>query len=248
LESLGIFFAIDLETIGYLGYVHGYHHEVNAVPIGALDKLILSLCFCDACRSAGERSGIHMDALQETLRNILLPRLRCDGASKNPEDTEHVATLLALMPELQALFNLRCNTVTKLVSHLRQECRRAELAVFTSSFVGAPSNIWMEGISLPAVKDFAESCVLLSYGSDSAAANNDLLLCMALVGDPNKLDLALNLGLPVTPTLAIASERVEYALERGIRKFSFFNYGFLGETRLMWVRQLSRQIQNYTKP
>ena len=38
IESLGVFDTLDLETIGYLGYDHGYHHEVTAVPAGVLER------------------------------------------------------------------------------------------------------------------------------------------------------------------------------------------------------------------
>jgi hypothetical protein len=245
IESTGVFQAIDLESIGYLGYFHGYHHEVNAVPLGPLEKFILSLCFCHGCESSAEKAGIRVDALKKTLKKIVAQRWACDDASTtDPQNSEQVSTLLALIPEMLAFIGVRCATITKLLARLRQECRHSELNIFTSSFVGSPSNVWMEGVNLRAIRDLVDCCVLLGYSSDLDLVNTDLLFCLSLIEDSTKLNLALNLGLPFTPSLASASAIVQFGLEQGLRKFVFFNYGFLGHGRLKWVRKLSAQIND----
>src|SRR5262245_22539066 len=64
LAQLEVFETLDLESIGYLGFDHGYHHEVTAVPAGPLERFLLSLCFCPACLDAGARAGIAMEPLR----------------------------------------------------------------------------------------------------------------------------------------------------------------------------------------
>jgi hypothetical protein len=49
----------------------------------------------------------------------------------------------------------------------------------------------------------------------------------------------LNLGLPVTATFAQAAAQVDYARRHGVRRFSFFNFGLLGESRLRWIQDLA---------
>jgi len=238
-----VFGSVDLESIGYLGYVHGYHHEVNAIPLGLLEKFLLSLCFCDGCQASAARAGIRIHVLRKTLQGILGKRFSCDHATaKDPQNAEQISTLLALLPELQGLVALRCATISAIVARIREACPHLKLNGFTSSFVGSPSNIWMEGINLSSMKDLLDRIVLLAYGSDPDAVNTDLLMCLSLVEDPAKLVLALNLGLPSTPSLAGASAIVRFAREQKLGEFAFFNYGFLGEGRLRWVSALASYI------
>ena len=243
LATLNVFETLDLETIGYLGYHHGHHHEVTAVPAGPLEHLLLSLCFCEACVEAGARTGIPMEPLRLELRALLLEKVRCDDAGSGPPDNmEQVATLLALSEPLQQLVRLRLDTVSSLVRQIRDAIGNVRLSLFTSSFVGSPSNIWMEGVSLHELRDVADVFHLLAYTPDTDRVNADLVFCRAQVEDPARLNLTLNLGLPVTPTLGDAMAKIEFAWRQGVRRFSFFNYGFLGEGRLGWLREIAAAL------
>jgi hypothetical protein len=241
LASLGFFAGIDLETIGYLGYFHGHHHEVTAVPLGLAEKFLLSLCFCDACRSAGSDRGIDVDRVACQARRFLARRLQSDDASSgNVDEAEHLSTLLILYPAFQELIRLRLDTVTELVKRLKREAGGTSLAAFTSSFVGSPSNIWMEGVSPAAIKELVSCFHLLAYASEVEAANSDLAFFLAMIEDSSLVNLTINLGLPLTKSFAEAAAKVDYGRNQGVRRFSFFNYSFLGEGRLRWIRELAR--------
>jgi hypothetical protein len=79
---------------------------------------------------------------------------------------------------------------------------------------------------------------MLAYTPDTDAVNADVDFCLSLL-PPEKLNLTLNLGLPVSPTFAHVQSKIDYARKQGITRFSFFNYGFLGKVRLAWLKQLS---------
>ena len=118
--SLGVFDIIDLETIGYLGYFHGHHHEVTAVPAGPLENFLLSLCFCDACRAMGDAAGIDVNGLIGLLRSVLLRKLRSDDAcGSHPDNYEQLTTLLALSPALQNFLRVRMETINTLLRRIR---------------------------------------------------------------------------------------------------------------------------------
>jgi hypothetical protein len=36
--------------------------------------------------------------------------------------------------------------------------------------------------------------------------------------------------------------KIEFAWRQGVRRFSFFNYGFLGSGRLSWLREISAAL------
>jgi len=156
---------------------------------------------------------------------------------------EQLATLLALSEPLQQLVRLRVEKVTSLVLEIREAVGDVKLSAFTSSFVGSPSNIWMEGLSLPELRDIVDVFHLLAYTSDTDRVNDDLVFCRAQVHDPARLNLTLNLGLPVTPALGHALGKIEFAWRQGVRRFSFFNYGFLGAGRLAWVREIASALR-----
>ena len=37
--------------------------------------------------------------------------------------------------------------------------------------------------------------------------------------------------------------KIEFAWRQGVRHFSFFNYGFLGEGRLAWLREIAAMLR-----
>ncbi|HEY1241418.1 MAG TPA: hypothetical protein VGF16_12725 [Bryobacteraceae bacterium] len=244
IERAGVFRALDLETIGYLGYFHGHHHEVTAAPVGVLETFLLSLCFCEACRSAGEQAGIAVEPLRCSLCRLLETRLGNDDASAfHPANTEQLLTSIALSEPLQQLIRVRTGIVTDLVRNIRAQWTDADLAVFTSSFVGSPSNIWMEGVSMPDLRGVADVFQLLAYSSDPDTVKSDLLFCRTQIEDPAQMNLTLNLGLPVTPTLGHAMAIAEFAWRQGVRRFAFFNYGLLGPGRLRWIREIAQALR-----
>ncbi len=190
----------------------------------------------------GDAAGIDVNGLIGLLRSVLLRKLRSDDAcGSHPDNYEQLTTLLALSPALQNFLRVRMETINTLLRRIRGAVG-AKLAVFTSSFVGSPSNIWMEGVCLGEAQDFVDSINLLAYTADSDAFNSDLVFTCSLVRDPAMLNVTLNLGLPITPTLEHAIAKIDYAWSQGIRRFSFFNYGFLGEARLGWLKKIAGLI------
>ena len=244
LAATGHFDTLDLETIGYLGYFHGHHHEVSAAPCGPFAQFLLSLCFCEACTGAARGAGIEVVSLQQYLRDLLAARFAADDASAaHPDDAEQIATLLALVPDLAEFVRVRMSIVSALVKEIRSAVQRLHLSIFTSSFVGSPSNIWMEGVSLPQLKQTVDIVHLLAYTADSNRVNTDVVFCKSQIADPARLCLTLNLGLPITPTLGHAMSKIDFAWEQGVRRFAFFNYGFLGPRRLAWVGEIARELR-----
>ena len=243
IRALGRFDSLDLETIGYLGYKHGYHHEVTAIPIGTLESFLLSLCFCDACRILGEQDGIEMAALRRELQQLVTAKLTSDDSTGcHPDNAEQLTTLIALSEPLQQMIRVRLKNVSGLVGEIRSAFRGG-LRIFSSSFVGSPSNIWMEGISLPNLRHTADVFQLLAYSENTDIVNSDLLFCLSQVQDASRLNLTLNLGLPITPTLGHAQAKIDFAWRQGVRSFAFFNYGLLGSARLKWIREISQALR-----
>lgn len=100
----------------------------------------------------------------------------------------------------------------------------------------------MEGVSLRTLRETVDSFHLLAYTPDTNIVNDDLLYCLSEVADPARLNLTLNLGLPITPSLGDALAKIQFARAHGVRRFSFFNYGFLGSGRLDWIARIAEAV------
>jgi hypothetical protein len=241
MQSAGAFRALDLETIGFLGYFHGHHHEVTAIPCGPLETFLLSLCFCEECRAAGEQDGVAMELLRTDLCRTLVTKFEHDDAEAG--GIEQLLTFVALSEPLQQLIRVRMRTVTTLVREIRRIWREGELTVFTSSFVGCPSNIWMEGVSIAELEQVVDVIQLLAYSKDVSAVNADLAFCRTQLRDMRRVNLTMNLGAAATPTLGHAGQVAEFAWRQGVRRFAFFNYGLLGPMRLGWIGEIARTLR-----
>ena len=75
--------VIELESPGFMGFVHGFHHEKDGVGLTAEDDFLLSLCFCDACKERAATAGINADRVQLTVRRWIAEflRTRASGAA-----------------------------------------------------------------------------------------------------------------------------------------------------------------------
>src|SRR5207244_3462911 len=82
IASTGHFDTLDLETIGYLGYFHGHHHEVSAAPCGPLAHYRRSRCSCEACPRGASHAGLPIFCRQQYLRDLLTARFEADDAGR----------------------------------------------------------------------------------------------------------------------------------------------------------------------
>lgn len=60
--------AVQLESAGFMGFAHEFHHEKDGVGLTAEDDFLMALCFCDACLERASRAGVDGGAAQRTVR------------------------------------------------------------------------------------------------------------------------------------------------------------------------------------
>lgn len=69
--------TIELESFGWLGHRHNSHHDKNSFAAEPRSDLLLSLCFCEACRLGMQnqkiegRDGIDVEALRQGVQRLL---------------------------------------------------------------------------------------------------------------------------------------------------------------------------------
>jgi hypothetical protein len=247
LAATGLFEAVQLESVGYLGYRHGHHHEMELVRNGPLEDVLLSLCFCRHCRTAARGDGIDADALRQRVGAELRRRWQHDEVST---DVEEIAAAVDADEELAGLLAVRQRAVTALVELAVDRCRSHGVELHTMAAVFAPTlreSAWVEGADLASWASHVDRFVVLGYRTGGPVDRRwiDAELARALAHWPaQRVVLGLNLGPGHIPDRATAVEHAGRAAAAGIRSLSVYHYGMLGDARLGWVSTLRERLRN----
>lgn len=242
-----IFGAVQLESVGYLGYRHFHHHEAEYVGHGPLEELLLSLCFCDGCMSGARNEGIPISGLRAAISRELERRWRDDILSMSVDE---VREALANDDDLRALISFRQATVTSLVASLAAQCRdeNTELHAFSAIFPPTlEQSTWIEGTDFAAWPRFLDRLIVFGYtagGPGAAKVGEDWTRAeLEYAGryfDRSQISVVLNLAPTYLQTLDDAKRRFSTISQMGFGDLSITNYGMLSETRLEWVSELRK--------
>ncbi|GAB0116708.1 hypothetical protein [Acidisoma sp. 7E03] len=225
--------AVELETIGFMGYAHGLHHEKDGVGLSAEDDLLLSLCFCPHCRAGAAQAGVDVEAAAETARIWLresfdqavpsprLPTLLTDGLSA-----------FAPWPALHAFLLWRQVPVMSLIAAVRQSAH-PDSAVYVIDLAAG----WLGGIDLAGLRSVCDGLILCAYDIDVPAITRQTAEARHLLGPDRYLGTALRVFYPEVSSSGQLEARVKAAAEAGATGVNFYNYGLIPSSRLDWVRQ-----------
>ncbi|MCL5257298.1 MAG: hypothetical protein M1319_05825 [Chloroflexi bacterium] len=248
LVSRGCFLAIDLESPGFAPFTHGHHHELTGVSHGPFEDLLMSLCFCDRCLKRAQEDGIDAEKLRADVSSILLKRFNSDTYWPEParDNLDELCSLVISRPDLYQFLRLRSETVTSLVGDVKKQAigdSGVRLAVTAATFSKPVANAWIEGEDLKTLAGVVDEVIALAYFKEIEKVMADVDFCTTLVGDPGKIVLGQSLLVQGATSLDNALAKIRATLDRGISKYSFYNYGFIGEGRRSWLGPISQAIR-----
>ncbi len=228
--------GLSLETPGFLPPVHGYHHEFGLVrPNAWLDNL-LGLCFCTHCLERAGAAGLDGPGLRDrTVRDI---NAYLAGHTDYPEDMAEAFWLADTTTdrELAAYLELRCGTVTSLVGEIR-DVMRSDVALAVIPSVARPTaNAWYEGSDLGALARTAgclEACFYEPSVDRIAAELADISRRIAGAGTLRGI---LRPSWPDLETSSELRDAVRLLGRGGVDGISFYNWGFLRQRNLAFLR------------
>lgn len=236
--------ALDVESIGFHGLRHGHHHELVGISWGAVEEFLIGLCFCPSCIERAGAAGLDGEAIRAAVAAVLDARFRSEAVMPNdePAGEGQVVSLLTQWDDLREYVQVRLDTVTSLVASLKQDAlagTKTALALTASTFQRGAQNAWLEGMDLRALAKAADEVIILSYFTDPVAVRGDVRFGVECVEDPDRLVVGMSLLAQGTTSEANLVEKVAAARDAGASKFSFYNYGFVSEARLGWLRALA---------
>lgn len=221
---------IELESPGFMGFAHEYHHEKDGVGLTPEDDFLLSLCFCPACEARAARSGVALAPARALVRGWIAETCAAETPRRRFPDfpAAGLDTFLP-WPELHAFLAWRAEPVTSLVAELREACHPDTRLLAIDLKEG-----WLGGSDLPALARAGDGLILCAYDMEAEAVVD--LLATGRAAAPGKfLGLGFRLFHPEMPSARTFAEKVRPALAAdGV---NFYNYGLVPKARLAWIAQ-----------
>jgi hypothetical protein len=242
--------ALELETVCYLPFAHGYHHERSHYRYSPAAEFLLGLCFCDHCGDGARREGVDIGGLERDVRIALTSIL--DGEPSAIDETPLTESAIGSLfsGRLGGLLAARRHVVSTLVAEVVGSVRDTGDVPVTfmdwsgglrgyasgdAEAEGAMSRAWQDGVDLGAVVSATDGLLVLGYTHDRASYEADLARYRGLVPAGTELSVAVR---PMVPDCATRDEvvaRTAFAQEQGVAWIEYYHYGLMRLENLRWA-------------
>jgi len=226
--------AVDLESVGFGAFQHGFHHEFYALNIGPYQDLLLALCFCPHCELEAQEAGVDAKAVKQAVRRELDAFFA--GELPAPPEGELSGTLLE-DKQFGAYLKTRTRAVTSLLTAVRSGLADGVELHAIPSLVTPAARAWVEGADLGQLSDPCDALTLLGYYQDPQQITADLALATGEVRGRCGLRMALRAYPPDAPDAANLVAKAVRAREGGASACVFYNYGHISAKSLQWVAE-----------
>lgn len=200
-------------------------------------QLLLSWCFCSACQiTIG--TGVDWDLFRQEMQAEIKRLLTYESTA--PDHMVELTTYLTDHPLLARLIKIRGEALKTSMTDLVSTFPSLPMAPLLMPYDQRIEFSWIEGMT--ADPQQLGDVIALSY-STPALIQHDLTWLSTQRGwDPARVIVGQSLIANVVSSWDEAKIRVEVALDLGFRRFCFYNYGLLNQTRWQWLENLSSLI------
>jgi len=224
--------VVQLESPGFMGYYHEYHHEKDGVGLTPEDDFLLSLCFCDACVQRAGLAKVDAKAAQRTVRAwIEESAARPVPAARWPDFAQRGADIFRDHPEVEAYVLWRFEPVTSLMADIRAAADPASRIEVIDSNDG-----WRSGSDLAAFARICDGVLLCAYDRTPATVGADVAAVRTMLPAQYRLGVGMRLFYPEMKGARDIVERTRAAIDAGACEMHYYNYGLVPAARLDWVR------------
>ncbi|MWV41985.1 hypothetical protein [Natrialba sp. INN-245] len=225
---------IDLESIGYptAFHPHGetYGHLKNFAATDDVSRVLLSQCFCEACR---ERADVDLEATAQLVRDLLSRSL--NGVTE-PQETS-ITDLVDEHLRLADLLAFRQETITQLVSSLAGSSGDVPLNYYVADGLGrgVDDGRWA-GVDLERLAPHLDSVTALYYSDDTAMTDGRVRRLRDRTG------IRTEAGITVDPSLWADEsewmEAVDAVLEEEPAAVHVYNHSLMTDHHVDWLRRV----------
>jgi hypothetical protein len=224
--------AVQLESAGFMGFAHEFHHEKDGVGLMPEDDFLMALCFCDACLARAAQAGVDGEAARRKVRRwIVETSERAVPAPRWSDFTAQGPDVFATHPEVHAYVFWRFEPVTSLAAAIREAAHPS-----SKIHVLDIGNGWLCGADLAALARATDGVVMCAYDRSPEAVAVDLAAARAAVGADRFLGTGMRVFYPEMRGPDDLVMRARAAAGAGVEEINFYNYGLIPAARLDWVR------------
>jgi hypothetical protein len=251
------------ESVCFMPFDHGYHHERTLVPISATVKYLLSLCFCPHCVRAAAARGVAVTALQTFVRDETEQAL--NGAPSAVDGVPLTRDAVAALAggEMAGLLAAREDTIASLIGELVEASGTVPLHVMEWSgglrAVGGGMEVggisgtvcdraWQDGVDIPRVAGQCRGLSVLGYVRDPAVLRAEIGDYRAILPPGLPLSVAVR---PMPPDCASAADvagQLRALHDAGAAAADYYHYGFMRLSNLGWIGEARKLLAREDRP
>jgi hypothetical protein len=238
------------ESVCFMPFDHGYHHERSMVPLTPPVKFMLSLCFCPYCRKAGEAAGVAVGSLAAFVRREVDLALNGRPSAVGGVEVEREAIAALAGGEMGGFLAGRQRTVTTLIEELAEAVAPLPLdimewsgglrAVGAGMQIGTPtgscvSRAWQDGVDVGQIPPACRGLSVLGYVASPDVLRSDLRSYRAAMPQDKPLAVALRPMWPDCTSADMLRSKLRVLEEEGAAWVDFYHYAFMPLSSLAWV-------------
>ena len=233
--------VIELESLEFLPFLHGYHHELLGIGLDPYHETLLGLDFHPETLAAIAARGVDVEYVANFVRTTL-DRFFASEAEEGVTDLEHFPRVLIDEPELAAFMRARLDIIIDLAAHLREAVQAVSsipLQVLTECW--HPLHLsWIEGQSPERLLDAVDLMAVPFYFETPQEGEREAATLRRRTSSVDRVVGAINSIPPHTTSEQQQREMVDVITGAGIDKLSFYNYSLIRPERLDWIRDATR--------
>jgi hypothetical protein len=225
---------IEIESPGFMGFFHRYHHEKDGVGLLPEDDFLFSLCFCKHCRAGAEAAGVDAATAQAAVARWLLEALeRPVPEQRWPGFPAAGPEAFAAEPAVVAYIRWRSQPVTTFVAELR-EVAHPDVQMLVHSHPVATA--WVGGLDPAALAHAVDGIVVNAYKTGPLQVEADVAAMAAAMPPATRLSTGLQVFWSDVQSPDGLARQVAEAIRSGSGGVHFYNWGLFPPSRLAWVR------------
>ena len=215
--------AIQLESPGYMGLVHGHHHERDLTVLAPLDQTLMDFCFCPSCTHKAEAKHVDIGRVQAGVRALLETAMHHapERPKGHPESLSQVADQL---PELSAYQSFRKEIEDTLIHEIKAAMRPSHAKLF------------LLGGYDPQVADAVDVFNSGVYGQRPGQVLASVRAAKVGLEARHELYIGIRLGLNSVFGAEDLTQIVQSVKEGGGEGVMFYNYSESPMTALNWIK------------
>jgi hypothetical protein len=231
--------ALELEAVGFMGYVHLSHHDKAGMCLDLLHDFLLSACFCRYCKDRIQALGADPELIRSEFQKELETYFRSEGdpALNEPENIEARLVEMLGRVAVNSLLVARDEAVSSLVKEIRQSVRKEVQLIMraaSSRFVTGGD----AGVDWQNLGTTVDRFLAIQFYREMDSVKSELHRVMAY---RDHCGVPLHVGLrayypDVTSEMELRA-RLRLLDESKVEGVQFYNYGLLPPANLQWIRR-----------